>query len=119
LRDFRFNPLRKFFPGDTMAGMSKLPPRWLVAFPVVCLGLSALLAETFIADHLDHDCHGSDCPVCLQIEAARELLEALSRAGIALFIAAFAAHAGLRLKAPESSRRIQATLITLKIKFST
>jgi hypothetical protein len=65
---------------------------WLLTL-TACVALAAVLAETFIFAHLDHDCCGEGCPVCAQIEAAQRLLEGLARTALfTLFAWLFAAH---------------------------
>jgi hypothetical protein len=38
----------------------------------VCFIALALSAETFAGAHAEHDCYGEGCPVCLQIQWARD-----------------------------------------------
>ena len=39
----------------------------------LCLVVSVVFAETLIAGSHDHDCTGTNCPVCTQIEMAKSL----------------------------------------------
>ncbi|MFP3041543.1 hypothetical protein LQZ19_06935 [Treponema primitia] len=44
----------------------------------ICFCLTALFSGAFIYTHLDHDCTGSEnCPECIQIRGAQNLLEQL------------------------------------------
>ncbi|MDR0644034.1 MAG: hypothetical protein LBG05_03825 [Treponema sp.] len=63
---------------------------WLIIL-TACLALTAVRAEIFIFTHLDHDHTGETCPICLQIEMARCLLEKLGRVGSAASLTFFAA----------------------------
>ncbi|MDR1216609.1 MAG: hypothetical protein LBK25_08005 [Treponema sp.] len=61
---------------------------WLIVL-TACLTVIAIFAEFFICTHLDHDCVGDACSICLQIEVAQHLLEKLGRLG-AMALLAFA-----------------------------
>ena len=47
-----------------------------------CLVFAAVFAEGFVLANLDHAHAGGPCSVCLQLEAARFLLEGLGRIGL-------------------------------------
>jgi hypothetical protein len=78
--------------------MKKFPRTGILIMLTVCLALAALGAELFTATHLDHDCDGLDCQVCLQIESARNLLKGLGLAITAAFLAGFTVNAGHRIE---------------------
>jgi hypothetical protein len=66
---------------------------FLTAFALcVCFGTMAARAENFIITHAEHECTGSDCPVCLQLEMAaafvRLVRQILTRASALLCAAA-------------------------------
>ncbi|MDR1106119.1 MAG: hypothetical protein LBL44_07160 [Treponema sp.] len=48
--------------------------RFLFAVLAACFVLAALTAGT-AALHINHECEGADCPVCLRIETARNVLK--------------------------------------------
>jgi len=52
----------------------------------VCIFFAVVFTETISADH-DHDCIGTDCPVCLLIEAGNNFLKTLKITGLLLFTA--------------------------------
>jgi len=53
----------------------------------VCIFFAVIFAESISADH-DHDCIGTDCPICLLIEAGNNFLKVLKLSGL-LLLAAF------------------------------
>jgi hypothetical protein len=58
--------------------MSDVPrKRFLLIIFAVCITLSLIFAGTFALTHLNHDCYGDECPVCLQIEIAQNILKGL------------------------------------------
>jgi hypothetical protein len=96
--------------------MATLPQKRLLSVGLAaCLTFAAVFAEGFVLVNLGHDHGGKPCPVCLQLEAARILLEGLGRAG--LFSLAFCFV--LRVSAAQNrlccSLALQ-TLVGLKIK---
>ncbi|KAA6336155.1 hypothetical protein EZS27_015680 [termite gut metagenome] len=53
----------------------------------VCFCLAALFSGSFISAHLDHDCTGNEnCPECIQIQGAQNLLEQLKTALISVLL---------------------------------
>jgi hypothetical protein len=52
----------------------------------VCFGVMAARAENFIITHAEHECTGSDCLICLQIELASAFMrlarQILTRAAV-------------------------------------
>ncbi|MCL1958437.1 MAG: hypothetical protein FWF68_02420 [Spirochaetes bacterium] len=59
----------------------------LLLIPAVCIAFSVVFTETLTASEHDHDCTGEDCPICLQIKAAKCFLKNLKLALIGLFFA--------------------------------
>jgi hypothetical protein len=56
---------------------------------IICLTGAAVFSAGFVFSHLEHDCTGVYCPVCIQYVRAGELIKqaagiALSMAGIGL-----------------------------------
>jgi hypothetical protein len=83
------------------------------------IALAALFTQDYVFAHLDHDCTGADCPVCVQIETAQNLLKGLVLASLmALF-------SGLHLRTKTAIQSIKllftglTTPITLKVKCNT
>jgi hypothetical protein len=83
-----------------------------------CLALAALSAETFVFTRLDHDCAGVDCPVCLQIETAQNLLKGAGLAFVAASLADITLRANCMVKKPEFFIR-GVTQVALRIKSNT
>jgi hypothetical protein len=84
-----------------------------------CLALAAISAETFVFTHIDHDCTGEDCPVCLQIEIARNALKCFALALIATPLAAYTACANQTIKKNAYYFIRLVTPVTLNIKSNT
>ena len=49
--------------------------------------LALVFSTAFVYTHINHDCFGEDCPVCIQIQGAQHLLKQLGLIGAGLFIA--------------------------------
>ncbi|MDR1420043.1 MAG: hypothetical protein LBI86_06695 [Treponema sp.] len=49
--------------------------RLLFAVLAACFVFAVLAAETTAFTHLDHECGGAACPVCLRVEIARAILK--------------------------------------------
>jgi hypothetical protein len=98
--------------------MTNLPFKRLVFITTtVALVFAALFAESFVFNHLDHNCEGGHCPTCLQIQIIRSFLDALRRAGVITFFP-------IVLLVNAAARRtlfraFPATLVLLKVKSST
>ncbi|GHV10128.1 hypothetical protein FACS189485_23100 [Spirochaetia bacterium] len=101
---------QKKFPGGSL----RLPLIVLTAF----LALSAVFAEGFLFTHLDHDCIGEHCSVCLQIEITQNLLEGLGRMGIFALAAGLIPQIFAITKSRPSFALIPQTLVCLKIKYN-
>jgi len=82
------------------------------------LALAALSAETFVFTHLDHDCVGADCPVCLQIEIAQNVLKGLGIAFVAASLAGFTLHINGKVRKASFFIRLF-TPVALNIKSNT
>ena len=55
---------------------------------LLCFAIASLLATIFIITQADHDCIGEGCSVCVLIHNAQKLLERMSKAALAILIAA-------------------------------
>jgi putative copper export protein len=80
-----------------------------------CVAFAAVFAEGFVLANLGHGHAGEACSVCLQLEAAHNLLEGLGRGG--LFVPAFCLVQ--RASAVKKHRRfpvLPQTLVALKTK---
>ena len=82
------------------------------------LALVMLFSVLYIALEADHDCHGDDCAICVQISACMDLLRHLS-----LSLLAVAVSASLGLSARQSKEAVfcachKLSLISLKVKLS-
>jgi len=53
-----------------------------------CFVIASLTATIFIITQADHDCIGEGCSVCALIHNAQKLLERMSKAALAILIAA-------------------------------
>jgi hypothetical protein len=82
------------------------------------LSLAVICAGFYIIEERDHDCCGEGCPVCLQIEFARRLIEAFGHLCASLLLAAFLAALASRAKSLTRLCAAPATLVALKIKFN-
>ncbi|GHV27150.1 hypothetical protein AGMMS4952_08370 [Spirochaetia bacterium] len=103
--------LQKRHPG----GIRRLPLIAMMAF----LLPTAIFAESYVFTNLDHYCTGEHCPICLQIEIAKNLLEGLGRIGIIALITGFFAHAGKHIKKVPFSYLFSASPVLLKVKSTT
>jgi len=83
----------------------------------VCIVFSVVFTETLSADNHDHDCTGSECPICLIIEAGHNFLKTLKFIGF-LF---FAALLTFLARIPARNTWINAynfSPVTLKVRFN-
>ncbi|GHT58015.1 hypothetical protein FACS1894109_11410 [Spirochaetia bacterium] len=95
-------------------GSRRLPLIVLTVF----LALSAVFAEGFVFTHLDHDCTGNYCSVCLQIETARNLLEGLGRIGLFALAACLIPQILVIIKRRLSFSFFPQTLVGLKVQYN-
>jgi multidrug transporter EmrE-like cation transporter len=91
-------------------------PRFSLIVLTACLALTAVFAEFFVFTHLDHDCIGENCSVCLQIEIAQSLLEGLGRIGIIVLGIVFFAKTKKNVKNTPVSYIFTTSPILLKVK---
>jgi hypothetical protein len=91
-------------------------PRLPLIVLTACLALAAVSAEVFVFTHLDHDCIGEHCSVCLQIEIAQRVLEGLGRIGIIVLAIGFFAKAKKIIKSTSFSYIFTTSPILLKVK---
>jgi hypothetical protein len=59
-----------------------------------CIALTALFAEAFVLTHIEHDCTGEGCEVCLQMEASLNLLKGLGLLCVTAVFGALSSGAG-------------------------
>ncbi|MDR3342309.1 MAG: hypothetical protein LBT14_05885 [Treponema sp.] len=86
----------------------------------LCIILVSLFSVAFILTHIDHDCTGSnDCPVCLQIEGAQNLLKQLRTMAVVVPAAALAIPDIRSLGNPRFFSVYPITTITLKVRLNT
>ncbi|MDR2403100.1 MAG: hypothetical protein LBD78_03620 [Spirochaetaceae bacterium] len=84
----------------------------------VCVIMVSLFAATFIVAHAGHDCCGDGCPVCLQIQWARDFCRQLRHVPLRLdFFPALMAVKGPGLRGPVFDP-LPVTSVTLKVKIS-
>jgi hypothetical protein len=100
--------------------MMKFPRKRLLSIALAaCLAFAALSAEIFTLTHIDHDCDGLDCPVCLQIDIAQNALKALALAFIAAVLAGFTLRAKFAAQQIYRYFTCLMTPITLHVKSNT
>jgi hypothetical protein len=93
--------------------------RLLLIVLTACLALAALSAEIFVFTHLDHDCIGENCSVCLQIETAQSLLKGLGFVIIAASLAGLSSGANLIVKKVAYCSAYLTSPIILNVKSNT
>jgi hypothetical protein len=91
-------------------------PRLPLIVLTACLALAAVSAEFFVFTHLDHDCIGENCSVCLQIEIAQRVLEGLGHIGIIVLVIGFFAKTKQCIKSTPFSYTFTTSPILLKVK---
>jgi hypothetical protein len=100
----------------------KRPPggslRLLIIILTAFLLPSAVFAEGFIFTHLDHDCIGDHCPVCLQIEIAQNLLKGLGRIGLFALAACLITQILVIIKSSLCFSVLPQTLVGLKVQYN-
>jgi hypothetical protein len=82
-----------------------------------CLAIAVVSADVFVFTHLDHDCNGEHCAVCLQIQIAQNMLEGLGRAGVMGTVAFFFAATVKTVKSASSFYARSTSPILIKVKF--
>jgi hypothetical protein len=112
-------PLHKILSHDIVQDMFRFWSKGLLLIVLTaCLALAAVFAESFIFTHLDHDCIGEHCSVCLQIEIAQGLLEGLGRIGLLALAACLIPRILVNTKSRLSFVVVPHTLVDLKIKYN-
>jgi hypothetical protein len=99
-----------------MAGVSK--KRLALIVLAACVALAAVFSEAFVFSHIDHDCIGEDCPVCLQIETALNLLEGLGLLSAITLFCVLKLYSRFVIKKINSICIALMTPVTLKIKLN-
>jgi hypothetical protein len=91
-----------------------------ILFLLLFGGFTAALtfSAAFAYAHLEHDCLGYDCPVCIQIQSAQNLLKSLGLSGGGLLLG-FLGSAVLTLPKPSLLSICPVTAIALKVRLNT
>jgi hypothetical protein len=85
---------------------------------MACVAFTAVSVGAFVFTHLEHEHTGSDCPICLQIEIAQNLLKGLGLASLVMFFAGFGAAAKLIFAKTDFSCFCFLSLIALKTRYN-
>jgi hypothetical protein len=80
------------------------------------IALAAVFAEAFVFAALDHDHVDGDCPVCLQIEAAQNLVKGFVLINLAILLTGLAVYAKTFVKNSTISYCILPTPVLLKVR---
>jgi hypothetical protein len=83
---------------------------------VIVLALIVLFTGIFAFTHLDHDCTGEDCPLCLQIEIAKQVFKGFGLAAATFLAAGFAVNGNGRAEIVQIFSIRFASPITLNVK---
>jgi hypothetical protein len=99
--------------------MDRFPrKRFFSLFSIIltaCLAFTVILMAAFALDTPEHDCSGEDCPICLLIENAQNLLKIFVLAHSAAFLAWFGQYAGTVLRTADPYPFARKTLVSLKV----
>jgi hypothetical protein len=79
---------------------------------------AAVFGGVYVFDHLDHDCIGETCHVCLQIETIQTLLKGFVLAGIAGFFSTLEVRAKTFKRSSFYPRRLLPNMVSLKVRFN-
>lgn len=79
------------------------------------VALVLLFSVIFIADKIDHNCHGKDCPICQQISTCQNVLQSLALAGSATTFVMALFHIVYKEILPYVSNIKKITLVSLKV----
>ncbi|GHV08299.1 hypothetical protein AGMMS50229_16490 [Campylobacterota bacterium] len=91
----------------------------MLSIVAVCVIFAAICSAHFAVSHLDHDCAGESCLVCLQAEKAQNFLKAL---GVASLLTAAVIFASRNMTVSHTRRTAPTPLltpITLKVRLNT
>lgn len=90
--------------------------KWLTSCLVIVVLMSIIFSFIYICEEKNHHCSGEDCPICLQLQQAHELLNVMKQTIMCIVsiisIPIILVH--LLYSMPILHR--QRTLITLKVK---
>jgi hypothetical protein len=50
----------------------------------LCIAVTFVLSTWFINSHVDHDCIGDHCPICVQIQTTENLLKQINMSNISV-----------------------------------
>ena len=81
----------------------------------LCLVISVIFSEALVSGSHDHDCIGTNCPICLQIEMAR----GLKLAGIVLFFISCPVFSAVIPKIYTGLYDYSISPVILKVRFNT
>ena len=81
----------------------------------LCFVMSVVFAETVTANSHDHDCTGTNCPICLRIEMAKSL----KLTSIALLFITYPAFSALISKISAGLNDYSLSPVMLKVRFNT
>ena len=79
------------------------------------LGLSVIFAGVFIIEEHIHDHTGEDCTICLEIQIALRLIEALVRLGVCTAAAVFFAYILVLVKPAARVLAVRPALLHIKL----
>jgi len=94
--------------------LKKKIPLMVLAF---CIFFAVVFAETISADH-DHDCIGTDCPICLLIEAGNNFLKILKLSCLFLFTAFLSYFTHIFINKYVRFNTCHLSPVTLKVRFN-
>lgn len=77
-----------------------------------------LFSTIFISEHVDHNCTGSECPICMVMEQCSENLKLIGTAIIAIAVGLFLICAMQRALSENGSHIICDSLISQKIRMN-
>jgi hypothetical protein len=87
-------------------------------FCCLCCILAILGQADFVFSHINHECKGSGCPVCIQIQETIKLLRFLGLSFICVLAAAALNHAAAYRPLRINATSPPFTGITLKVRFN-
>jgi len=89
----------------------------LLLILAACIFFTIVFTETLSAADHNHDCIGSDCPICLVIEAGHNFLKTLKFTCL-LFFAAFLTFSAHILTRNTRLNAFSLSPVTLKVRFN-
>jgi PhoPQ-activated pathogenicity-related protein len=99
-----------------MSGMKKI---FLIVL-AICIASAAVSTESFVYTHIVHQCsHTSQCPVCHEIQIARNFLSSLGLLAFAALTLLTVYKAGEAVKKLHRIYSLSFNLVLLKVKSNT